>query len=73
MNDVQIFGFENKEVRVVEGGQISFVAKDVAAALGYKWNGKECIAHVPEEWRGDRSVVTPSGIQQMQCLSEQGL
>jgi prophage antirepressor-like protein len=74
MNDLQIFGFEGREVRViVEKGEPWFVAKDVAEVLGYVWNGKACIAHVPEEWRGVRSVLTPSGIQEMNCLSEQGL
>lgn len=41
--------------------------------LGYKWNGSARIEHVPEEWRGVTSVVTPSGTQEMASLSEQGL
>jgi hypothetical protein len=74
MNDLQVFGFEGREVRViVEKGEPWFVAKDVAEALGYTWNGTQRIEHVPEEWRGVISVVTPSGKQDMAVLSEQGL
>ncbi|MBD8896222.1 Bro-N domain-containing protein [Desulfovibrio desulfuricans] len=62
-------------VRVVcdENGEPLFVAKDVSLALGYQWNGAACINHVPEEWRGVRSILTPSGTQEMLTLSEQGL
>lgn len=49
------------------------MAKDVALALGYEWNGNARIAHVPAEWRGVTSVVTPSGTQEMVVLTEQGL
>ena len=81
MNGVQVFnygveGFAGgfQEVRVLErGGEPWFVAKDVAEALGYSWNGTQRIEHVPEEWRGVTSVVTPSGKQDMAVLSEQGL
>ena len=69
--------FEKPEfgsVRVVEkDGDPWFVAKDVAEALGYQWNGAPRIAHVPDEWRGATSVVTPSGEHEMLTLSEQGL
>ena len=69
--------FEKPEfgsVRVVDkDGDPWFVAKDVCEALGYQWNGASRIAHVPDEWRGATSVVTPSGEQEMLTLSEQGL
>ena len=66
----EVFG----SVRAVErDGQPWFVAKDVCEALGYQWNGAPRIAHVPDEWRGATSVVTPSGIQEALTLSEQGL
>jgi prophage antirepressor-like protein len=45
----------------------------VAEALGYTWNGIARIEHVPEEWRGVTSVVTPSGTQEMAVLTEPGL
>lgn len=50
-----------------------FVAKDVAEALDYTWTGTQRVNHVPEEWRGVTSVVTPSGEQDMAVLSEPGL
>lgn len=58
---------------IVRDGEPWFVAKDVAEALEYTWNGAARIEHVPEEWRGVTSVVTPSGDQEMLILSEQGL
>lgn len=70
MNALKIFEHEQfGEIRVVEReGEPCFVAKDVAEALGYTWNGESRIAHVPPEWRGVTSVVTPSGTQDMLCL-----
>jgi prophage antirepressor-like protein len=57
-----------------DDGNFLFVAKDVAIALGYEWNGVARIAHVPEEWRGVTSVVTHSrGVQNTHFLTEQGL
>lgn len=69
------FGFGENTVRVHTdaNGSPWFVAKDVALALEYEWNGQARIAHVPEEWRGVTSVVTPRGNQDMLTLSEQGL
>jgi phage antirepressor YoqD-like protein len=54
-------------------GEPWVIAKDLAEALGYTWNGSARIEHVPEEWRGVTSVVTPSGVQDMAILSEQGV
>lgn len=75
MNNLKIF--ENPifgKVRVVEvNGEPWFVAKDVAEALNYQWKGTATINHVPEEWRGVYSVQTPSGMQEMLIISEQGL
>lgn len=74
-HQLNTFAFTGKPIRVVtdSGGEPLWVAKDVAEALGYKWNGIARIAHVPEEWRGVTSVVTPSGIQEMAILTEAGL
>lgn len=43
MNELQVFNFENKRVRIVaENGELWFVAKDVAEALGYAvWSAIE--------------------------------
>lgn len=69
------FAFDERAVRVLptNAGSFKVVAKDVADALGYQWNGAQRIAHVPEEWRGVTSVVTPSGDQEMLTLTEEGL
>lgn len=69
------FAFDERAVRVLptNSGSFSVVAKDVADVLGYQWNGAQRISHVPEEWRGVTSVVTPSGNQEMLTLTEEGL
>lgn len=74
-SQIQPFAFGDNLVRVLrdESGEPWFVAKDVARALGYQWNGQKNIQHVPEEWRGVTSVQTPSGEQEMLTLSEPGL
>ncbi|MBW6397041.1 phage antirepressor KilAC domain-containing protein [Roseomonas sp. HJA6] len=67
-------GGRRAEVRAVTwNGTPAFVAKDVAEALGYVWAGSATIKHVPEEWKGVNSVLTPSGKQDMAVLSEPGL
>lgn len=74
-NQLTPFAFGDNLVRVLsdESGEPWFVAKDVARALGYEWNGNACIAHVPDEWKGVRTVLTPRGEQGMLTLSEPGL
>jgi prophage antirepressor-like protein len=68
------FEFENNQIRTIANGdEIWVVAKDVAEALEYKWAGSATISHVPEQWKGVNSVLTPSGTQEMTVLSEQGL
>lgn len=72
--NVKLFNFDGADMRVVTiDGDPWFVAKDLSDALGYSWNGTARIAHVPTEWRGITSVVTPSGLQDMAVLSEQGM
>lgn len=74
-SNVLSFAFEDKLVRTLldEQGEPWFVAKDVALALGYQWNGFKNIQHVPEEWRLVESVSTSFGEKQTWFLSEQGL
>ena len=69
------FQFETSPIRVIthDDGSWSVVAKDVAEALVYTWNGLPRIEHVPNEWRGVTTVVTPGGEQDMLTLTEQGL
>jgi prophage antirepressor-like protein len=73
--EARIFDFNSNPVRIVPiNGEPWWVAKDVAEALGYVWNGTKRIEHVPEEWRRLTSVVTLRGdLQDMACLAEQGL
>lgn len=77
MNDqvsIPPFKFEKQPIRITNiDGEPWFVAKDVAEALGYQWNGAQRVEHVPEEWKGVTSVVTPGGKQELITLSEQGL
>jgi prophage antirepressor-like protein len=75
-NNLVPFAFGENLVRALkdENGEPLFVAKDVALALGYEWNGAARLAHVPEEWKVVTSVVTHSrGKQEMLTLTEQGL
>ena len=74
MNELQIFEkAEFGKVRIVmRNGEPWFVARDVAEALGYTWSGSR-FSHVPEEWKGMTSVVTPGGEQEMLVISEPGL
>lgn len=68
------FKFGDSEIRIAHHeGECVWIAKDVSDALGYAWNGTARIKHVPDEWRGVTSVVTPSGEQEMAYLTEAGL
>ena len=50
MNEVQIFNFENKQVRAIEiEGESWFVSRDVAEILGYKKPENAVATHVDEE------------------------
>jgi anti-repressor protein len=74
MNDLMSMQFEGNEIRMVTiAMKPHWVAKDLAEALGYVWNGSARISHIPEKWRGVTSVVTPSGIQEMAVLSLEGV
>lgn len=68
------FQFDGQQVRVIQGedGEPRFVAKDVAQALGYNWQ-PALVKHVPDEWRGVTQSNTPSGVQRLTVLTEQGL
>ena len=74
-NNISIFKHENfGDTRfVTEGDSFVVVAKDVVEKVGNTWAGIASVRHVPEQWRGVNSVLTPSGTQDMLCLSEQGL
>lgn len=71
---LKVFEFEEKQVRIVMvDDEPWLVAKDVAEVIGAVWEGAKSIGAVPEEWKGVLPVYTPGGMQQTQCLTEQGL
>lgn len=50
MNNMQIFKYENNDVRTVEmNGEPWFVGKDVASVLGYKDTVNALKTHVDED------------------------
>jgi prophage antirepressor-like protein len=80
MNDenkgLMAFYYEGYQVRKPEiNNELWFVGKDVAEALRYseESNPARLFSNVPEEWKGVKPIHTPGGIQEMLCLSEQGL
>ena len=77
MNELQVFNNNDFTVRTVQedNGEIWFVAKDIAQALGYSLSSTsaQLTQSVPEVWKGIKRIDTPGGIQEMLCLTEQGL
>jgi len=77
MNEItKAFQFENFTVRVeIFDGEPWWVAKDVAEALGYSEGSdtNRLVSKVPDAWKGPHPFRTPGGIQEVLCLSEQGL
>lgn len=62
------------EIRTVEiSGEVWFVGKDVAVALGYCKPTDAVRKRVSEEDRGISKLETPSGSQQMTIINESGL
>lgn len=75
MTNLVSFEFDGYQIRVLQDddGELLFVAKDVAEALGYVWKGAGVISNVPAEWRGLRSVQTVSGMKEVSVLTHHGL
>ena len=80
--ELQVFNNNDFTIRTVQedNGEIYFVAKDVAQALGYSEasNPARLFSAVPEVWAGVKRIHTRSenGVEQereMLCLTEQGL
>ena len=63
------------EVRTLtnENGEVFFVGKDVAQALGYSNTRKALLDHVDVEDKGVTKRDTLGGIQQMVVINESGL
>lgn len=77
MNNIQIFKYENNDVRTVEmNGEPWFVGNDVAAALGYgkgKSLANAVTNHVDSEDKGVTELMTPGGKQNVTIINESGL
>ena len=75
-SDIKIFKNEMfGEVRTLtnENGEIFFVGKDVAQALGYTNTLKAIRDHVDSEDKGVNEMVTPGGNQKVIFINESGL
>lgn len=74
MNELQIFDFENREIRTqVIDDEPWFVGKDVAEVLGYSNTAKAIRDHVDVEDKGENESFTPGGNQKMTIINESGL
>ena len=74
MNELQVFKNDDFSVRTIEdNGEIFFVAKDIAQALGYSRFDSNLLLNVPEVWKDTKRIRTLGGEQEMLCLTEQGL
>lgn len=74
MNELQVFKFENSQVRtVLINDEPYFVGKDVATILGYS-NPRDALSkHVDEEDKGVANYDTPGGKQNLTVISESGV
>lgn len=73
MNDLQVFDFEQKSVRVVmKGSEPWWVAKDVADILEFQ-DAANAIRLLDEDEKGTQKVSTPGGEQEMSVINESGL
>lgn len=74
MNKLQLFNFENQQVRTLKiDGEPYFVGKDVAAILGYSRTADAIKQHVDEEDKGVGKIQTPGGKQNLTIINESGL
>lgn len=78
-SSIQIFNSNGFYVRSFnENGEIWFVAKDIAQALEYSEstissNIRNLFGNVPEMWKGNKRIITPGGVQEMLCMTENGV
>jgi prophage antirepressor-like protein len=72
-NGLQVFSFEEKQVRVVEkGGEPCWVAKDVCGVLGLS-DVSDAVERLDEDEKGRGFIPTPGGTQEMLVINESGL
>lgn len=74
MNEVQLFNFENHEVRsLLLNNEPWFVGKDVADVLGYQNSSRDINRHVDEEDRQNYQNGTFDSPRGMTIINESGL
>jgi Prophage antirepressor len=74
MNNLQIFNFENKEVRTAQkNNEIWFAGKDVAEVLGYVNPSKALADHVDEEDKLNNESLSSLGQRGGWLINESGL
>ena len=74
MNEVQLFNFENHEVRsLLLNNEPWFVGKDVADVLGYQNGSRDINRHVDEEDRKNYQNGTFASPRGMTIINESGL
>jgi prophage antirepressor-like protein len=73
MNELQVFDYTGKQIRVVEkDGEPWFVLKDVCDVLGLTSTSRVS-ERLEEDERGVSSVHTPGGQQDVHIINESGL
>ena len=76
MKEIAIFNhkmFGEIRAMTAENGEVLFVGKDVATALGYSDSRKAIRVHVDEEDKGVDEMATPGGKQKVILINESGL
>ena len=74
MNELQLFNFENHEVRsLLLNNEPWFVGKDVAKILGYKDTSDALKKHVDEEDKLTRRFADSGQSREMYIINESGL
>ena len=71
---LEVFSYKNQQVRTVEqDGQVWFVAKDVAQALGYQRTADAVSAHVDNEDKLTRQFTDSGQARDMTIINESGV
>ena len=74
MNEVQVFNFEQNEVRtVLIKNEAWFVGKDVATVLGYKNTKDALLKHVDDEDKLGSRITTSGQAREMVAINESGV
>lgn len=73
MNDLQIFNFEQKKVRILKiNNEPWFVARDVCEILEIS-KYRDAVSRLDEDEKGSVLVDTPGGKQSVSAVNEYGL